>query len=279
VKHGADYDVLMDAIRQADGLVVASPVYVGGYTALLRTFFEHTACWWHRPDPDVVGTPVLAIVTTAGSFAKRVAAQLEEMVNFWGAFSVGCLTFDSRTLAAVSAMPTPEAQLAKLLPDKAVALFLSHLVRDRASYRPTAKHLSCFQTFALAQMFMVSVNKGGNLENVDADHWIHHGWVKADGSGPTGPYFFACRPHLGSRLRVGAQFALARFVVRKFVLPKMKPTAGALTTSFRRAPAIPIEETSARGVLSAFVKAGGVSAASEPYQATGAVHGDLEDLR
>ena len=62
---------LRRAVRQADGLLIATPEYNHGVPALLKNALD----WLSRPDPDEVlaGKPVLTMGASTGSWGTRLA--------------------------------------------------------------------------------------------------------------------------------------------------------------------------------------------------------------
>ena len=70
---------IIDKIRWADGIVIASPVYAMNVTGLIKNFFDHTAYLYHRP--EFFDKKALIVVSTAGAGQKDVAKYIDENVS------------------------------------------------------------------------------------------------------------------------------------------------------------------------------------------------------
>ena len=66
-------------MMDADGIIVASPVYAMNVTALLKNFLDHTAYFYHRP--EFFTKKALVVVSTAGAGQKDVAKYIETYHN------------------------------------------------------------------------------------------------------------------------------------------------------------------------------------------------------
>lgn len=73
---------IVDKMMDADGIIIACPVYAMNVTALLKNFLDHTAYFYHRP--DFFTKKALVVVTTAGAGHKKVANYIDETLRHWG---------------------------------------------------------------------------------------------------------------------------------------------------------------------------------------------------
>ena len=55
---------IMEKIKLSDGIILTSPVYMENVSGMLKTFFDRSCRWFHRP--EIYGKPVLVISTTKG---------------------------------------------------------------------------------------------------------------------------------------------------------------------------------------------------------------------
>ena len=164
---------ILARMLSADGLVIGTPVYVGTVTGKLKSLLDKTASWLHRP--PAVGTPVLPLVTTAGSGAKDTLAYLTQTVATWGAHPVGGIR---RSASAQEPVEPRE-----------VADFLDHLRRNRSSYRPTWRQIMLFQV----QRVLAT-----KVAEIDRRYWEERGWDRAS-------FYYPCRLGPGKRV-LGALF-------------------------------------------------------------------------
>ena len=73
---------IIEKIRDADAIIMASPVYAMNVTALLKNFLDHTAYLYHRP--EFFDKKALVVVTTAGAGHGDVAKYIDETLRHWG---------------------------------------------------------------------------------------------------------------------------------------------------------------------------------------------------
>ena len=82
---------IVDRMMDADGIIVASPVYAMNVTALLKNFLDHTAYFYHRP--EFFTKKALVVVSTAGAGQKDVAKYIDETLRHWGVNKVYKITY------------------------------------------------------------------------------------------------------------------------------------------------------------------------------------------
>lgn len=80
--HHDQINTILEKLRNADGLIIASPVYAMNVTALLKNFFDHTAYLYHRP--EFFEKKALVFVSTAGAGQNDVAKYIDENLRHWG---------------------------------------------------------------------------------------------------------------------------------------------------------------------------------------------------
>lgn len=75
---------IIQAIEQADILIVDTPNYCMGMTGQLKTFFDHMAYRWmsHRPLDEMQRKVAVAVSTTAGAGASIATKQIAKQL-FW----------------------------------------------------------------------------------------------------------------------------------------------------------------------------------------------------
>ena len=81
---------IVDKMMDAEGIIIASPVYALNVTALLKNFFDHTAYFYHRP--EFFTKKALVVVSTAGAGQKNVAKYIDETLRHWGVNKVYKIT-------------------------------------------------------------------------------------------------------------------------------------------------------------------------------------------
>lgn len=78
---------IMQQLREADGIILASPVYLQQFSGQIKTFIDRTCVWYHHP--ILTGKPVFAVATTKGSGLRKTLFYLESMAVQWGAIPAG----------------------------------------------------------------------------------------------------------------------------------------------------------------------------------------------
>lgn len=156
-----DAQEILSQLQKADGLIVASPVYVMNITGKLKSLIDKTASWVHRP--PLVGKPALLAATTAGSGLKEVLNYLEQVVIQWGAHPTGKI---GRTV-------TDHRQAL----DKEVESFLWHLNSLPRHYKPSTQQLIMYQVQKVLAL---------KVSALDREYWQERGWHQ-------GYYFYPCR--------------------------------------------------------------------------------------
>lgn len=156
-----DVQQLQKRLAEADGIILASPVYLQQVSGKMKTFIDRTCSWYHRP--ALTGKPVLCVATTKGSGLKPTLAYLQSVAVQWGALNAGAI---GRTIF----------NLEKPVQKQEVAAFLRLLNRPE-SYAPTLRQLIEFE---------VQKSLALTLSERDRAYWEAHQWIER-------PYFYPCK--------------------------------------------------------------------------------------
>jgi FMN reductase len=120
---------VLDAVTQADLLVVGSPTYKGSYTGLFKHFFDLL-------DPNALrGKPVLILATGGGErHALVVEHQLRPLFGFFEALVLPTATFVSERdyVDGKLASPIIQARIAQAVTEAGLALGRPAIKRDAA---------------------------------------------------------------------------------------------------------------------------------------------------
>ena len=125
-----DMPAIMQKILDSDGLVLSSPVYLGGVTSKFKAFADRTNAWFHKPEP--VGIPVLFVTTTTTTGIKDVIHFFKQFAIGFGARQGG---FIARTMKNLT-LPVEEKELSN---------FLSLLGKDKKQYKPAINEIAKFE--------------------------------------------------------------------------------------------------------------------------------------
>lgn len=77
---------LVQALDQADLIILASATSVYHVTGSMKNFLDHLAYRWmvHRPSPTMFTKSALAITTAAGGGMKETLADMTHSLSYWG---------------------------------------------------------------------------------------------------------------------------------------------------------------------------------------------------
>lgn len=156
-----DMRTVMEKIRESDGMVFASPVYMNGATSKFKTFADRTNAWVHKP--ELAGKPVLFVATTASTGRKDIQGFFEKYATGLGARK-GELVFRS---GKKMNQPVQEQEMKR---------FLALLEEEPPAYRP-----------AMNEIVMFTVQKVMALQSEGSDraYWEEKGWFDK-------PYYYPC---------------------------------------------------------------------------------------
>lgn len=147
-----DVQEIMNKLKRADGVILASPVYMGNITGKLKSFIDRTCSWYHRP--ELIGVPMLSVVSTAGSDLKYVLNYLEKTAIFWGMQPAGKI---GKKINEYDLVESDEYKD-----------FIWHLNHAKTQYAPSLKQLIHYQV----QKILAE-----KILDIDREYWDKKGWL------------------------------------------------------------------------------------------------------
>jgi len=180
-----DAQAILSQLLQADGIILASPVYMMSVTGKLKSLIDKTASWVHRP--PLVGKPVLLVATTAGSGLGGVLKYLDQVTIEWGAFPTGRIGRTASSSGSIS--------------NKAIEQFVWHLWAEKDQYAPTFRQLIWYQVQKVLALKVLALDRA---------YWVERGWDKQ-------PYYFPCRISPLKRLVAWSAYRILYWRVRPTV--------------------------------------------------------------
>jgi multimeric flavodoxin WrbA len=179
----------------ADGLIVASPVYVEDVSGTLKNWIDRLAYLCHRP--ELAAKCVYLLTTTGAGSTGHAMRTLNTALRTWGAFIVGQAGFKMGALMdRDEAAARYEGRVARIARD------LFDAIRERRFARPSFLSL---MTFGIQQRYWQRKTE----HSVDYDYWRARGWTDM------GRTFYV--PHQANAVKVAAA-RLASAIVARFVL-------------------------------------------------------------
>ncbi|MPN04826.1 Iron-sulfur flavoprotein [bioreactor metagenome] len=156
-----DMDLLMDKLKECDGIIISTPVYMSSLSGKLKVFIDRTCRWFHRP--ELVGIPALVVSTTAASGLKGTFKILDKLLIQWAAFPTGAIGRTANTIK------NPVDQ-------KEYKNFVNHLFMKKEDYKLTLNQLI---------MFQVQKVLATKILELDKEYWEEKHWVDNN-------YFYNC---------------------------------------------------------------------------------------
>jgi len=158
-----DLPALREKMRAADGLIVASPVYVDDVSGLTKTWIDRLAHACHRP--EFAGKYALALATTGGSPAGRTLRTITLALGTWGYHLVASESFFGGAL---------------LTQDELALKHAARLKRTaRRFYQAIARGMAARPSFFSLMMFRIQQNAWSQADpgSIDYQHWLERGWL------------------------------------------------------------------------------------------------------
>jgi multimeric flavodoxin WrbA len=148
-----DTQKILSQLEAADGVILASPVYVMNIPGRLKSLIDKTASWVHRS--PMVGKPMLSVAVTAGAGLKEVHTYLEKVGLQWGMHPT-----DQIGRSAMNQEPPTQSEINK---------FVWHLKNPTSAYKPSLQQLIQYQ---VQKVMALKVSK------IDREYWTERGWDK-----------------------------------------------------------------------------------------------------
>ena len=181
-------------MQRADGILVASPVYVDDVSGIVKNWIDRLAYVCHRP--EFAGKCAYLVTTVAASPTSHTLRTLNLAMGTWGFYIVGQAGF--RT----GALMKPDEMRARYQTKTAkVAQEFFKAIHEHKYLDPSFVSL---MTFKIQQRSWLLASQ----DTLDYQYWNHKGWID-----PRREFYI---PHRASRVKV-ALARLAGSVIARFV--------------------------------------------------------------
>jgi multimeric flavodoxin WrbA len=157
-----DVPGILARMKEADGIVFASPVYIDNVTGQMKVFFDRLADAIHYQ--ALTGKYGCAVVTTYDSGADEVAAYLNHVLNYLGVVSVGSIAIAAQDETGAIDIVEPDGQVL----GKKLAGAIQNGYSDPAQERIIAENRGYFRT-------LVEENK--DFRTAEYEEWVRKGWI------------------------------------------------------------------------------------------------------
>lgn len=147
-----DTQILFEKLKESDGIILSSPVYLQSVSGILKTFVDRTCSWYHRP--VLFGKPILVVSTTKGSGLKNTLKYLENIGIQWGMLPSGMI---GRSIINID----------RPIERKECESFIKNLKIEKIKHCPPLRSIINFN---------VQKVLSNNLIGLDSDYWRAMKW-------------------------------------------------------------------------------------------------------
>lgn len=163
-----DLLTIYNKIHRADGVVVASPVYVEDINGVLKNWIDRMAFNCHRP--AFSGKPVI-LVTTSGSFSSNHSLKtMSSAFTAWGAVVIDKAKFITGALTSKE-----DIKRQKLSVIKRLALSLFSAVNTMEGTKKVNPSMFSLISFRVQQKHWQNAK---NTQSYDYIYWKEKGWLQ-----------------------------------------------------------------------------------------------------
>lgn len=161
---GDEMLAIKQKMKEADGLLLASPVYVDDVSAATKNFIDRLCHLCHRPEfADKIG---YVLATTGSSRTSKTLDTMQMALRLWGYFTAG-----QRGVTMGARMSAEEVR-AKYDPLAGqIASDLFDAIQGKAYLNPSFLSLLTFKIQQLAW------SKNAQPGTVDYEYWRNRGWL------------------------------------------------------------------------------------------------------
>lgn len=159
---------IIRAIEEADIVIMSSPTYCMEMSGQLKTFCDHMAYRWmpHRPHASMDGKVGIAISTTAGAGANKVAKSIASQMMWWG---MGRTYTLGMALTAKSWQDVKEDKKAKI--NKKADKIAKQVLAKKGKVHRGLKGKFLFNMMKMQQ-------KNNPYNPLDQAYWKEQGWIE-----------------------------------------------------------------------------------------------------
>lgn len=163
--HKDDVAKIWEKLKEADGILVGSPIYVEDVNGIMKNWIDRLAFNSHRP--GLVGKSAYIISTSGIGSSKHAVRTMKTALSTWGAYIAGTMRF--RTGAKMDKKDMSD-KYGPGLHNAANELFYS--IYNKYSLKPS---LYSLVSFKVQQTYWI---KKGDKESLDYKFWKDKGWLR-----------------------------------------------------------------------------------------------------
>lgn len=160
-----DIQAIKSKMQAADGIMVASPIYVDDVSGITKNWIDRLAHACHRP--EFAGKSAFSIVTVGSTRFKHALDTINMALRCWGFHVAGQAGFKTGALMEPEAMNAQYSEKAR-----EVAETFFRALHTQAYLRPSFMSLLIFKV-----MQMSWSNPGRDRDTIDYQYWRNQGWT------------------------------------------------------------------------------------------------------
>jgi multimeric flavodoxin WrbA len=161
---------IVEALEEADLIIMTSPVYAGDISGGLKVLLDHLSYRWmsHRPGAKMFQKAALTIVTTAGAGKKHATKTMKSSLSFWGVKRIFSFQSSVAAMRWDDVKPEKKAKIEKIVAKQAKKIY--HTVHNM-------EHLSYPLLRGSLFKIMAAMQKSNDWNPTDRMHWEEKGWL------------------------------------------------------------------------------------------------------
>ena len=163
----SDLKPLKDAIKAADLIIFAVPVYVYHVPGQVKTFLDHFAYEWmmHRPDPAMFNKQALIISTAAGGGTKSTVKDIKDSLEYLGISSI----YDYQKSVYAARFTEVDVTKQQMCQDD-IRRICHKIKKDYPVTKPGFKVKQYFHLFR-------KLHQQSKFSEADHRYWEENGWL------------------------------------------------------------------------------------------------------
>lgn len=169
--HAAYTLPLWDAIKRADLLVFASPVYALRTSGQMKTLLDHLCCHWmvHRPDKAMFQKRAVILTNSIGAPNSAAQKDIATSLRWMGISSIRRVGIGLMEGVIWDELSEKRRQQIEQRIDR--------LSRRYARFTPARTGLRVRLYFEMSRLMHKRVLKQESTPSTDNQHWIDQGWI------------------------------------------------------------------------------------------------------
>ncbi len=161
---------LICRLKEADGIILGSPVYVEDVNGIMKNFIDRLAFYCHRP--ALSGKSALVITTSGSTSTAHSLRTMTNSLRAWGAYISAQGTFRMGAAMKENEVKKQFSRKADILVER----FFTSIVRKK-SYNPDFYAYMVFKIQQKYRELEFKKHKELNQVNFDDQYWEQQGWL------------------------------------------------------------------------------------------------------